>query len=127
MTNNIIEIADKTTLQNLKQDLLKENNNPEQILEEYYNNYQQEKRLKEDYTMITCNVTFGYNRNLNTFKKDINNMIPCSVPQNYPKIKKAKGPWKNIYEIAFGISEINNVNVYIKKENNKKKIIKDAV
>ena len=121
MTNNIIEIADKTTLQNLKQDLLKENNNPEQILEEYYNNYQQEKRLKEDYTMITCNVTFGYNRNLNTFKKDINNMIPCSVPQNYPKIKKAKGPWKNIYEIAFGISEINNVNVYIKKENNKKR------
>ena len=126
MTNNIIEIADKTTLQNLKQDLLKENNNPEQILEEYYNNYQQEKRLKEDYTMITCNVTFGYNRNLNTFKKDINNMIPCSVPQNYPKIKKAKGPWKNIYEIVFGSGETKTIVAKVAKEEKVKQIIKEA-
>lgn len=127
MTDNIIELVDKFTLLKLKQDLLKDDIIPEDILESYYNDYQRQKDLKENYEKITCNVNFGYNRNLKTFKRDLDNMIPCSRPQNYPNIRKARGPWKNIYEIAFGVSETNNVTTYIEKEKSKQiKIIEAA-
>ena len=126
MTDNIIELIDKNALINLKQDLLKEDIIPEEILTSYYNNYQKQKDLRENYEKITCNVNFGYNRNLKTLKRELDNMIPCSKPQNYPNIKKAKGPWKNIYEIAFGISETKTVTTHIEKENNKQMKIKEA-
>ena len=54
-------------------------------------------------------------------------MIPCSTPQNYPNIRKARGPWKNIYEIAFGAGETNAVITHIEKEKNKQMKIKEAV
>ena len=47
MTDNIIELIDKTTLKNLRHDLLKGDSIPEDILESYYNNYQRQKDLKE--------------------------------------------------------------------------------
>ena len=126
MTDNIIELVDKFTLIKLKQDLLKDDIIPEDILESYYNDYQRQKDLKENYEKITCNVNFGYNRNIKTFKRDLDNMIPCSRPQNYPNIRKARGPWKNIYEIAFGVSETNTVITHIEKEKSKQIKIMEA-
>ena len=127
MNDNIIDLVDKVTLINLRQDLLQQDNDPKKILDDYYANYQRKKDLEENYEMITCNVNFGYKRNLKTFKKDLDNMVPCSTVQNYPKIREARGPWKSIYEIAFGESEANTVVAYVEKMKNKQIKIKEAI
>ena len=117
---NIIEIADKETLIALKEELASKINTPEKVIEKFKNQYEE-----KSYDEYTCHINFGYERNINNFKSDVENIKPYSNVQNYPKIMEARGKWQDIYNIAFASGKPITINAKIKKEK-VKQIIKEA-
>lgn len=126
MENNFInKINDIKTLINLKNDLLKEDINAKEILEKYINNYNEEN--EKTYETHSYQVNFGHSRNIIDFKNNIKKMNPCSTPTNYRESTiKAKGEWKDIYEIAFGSTDTTITTKTELKEKPKQRIIKEA-
>ena len=118
---NIIELADKDMLLALKNELSEKTNDPKDILKKYKNQYE-----INNYEKYTCNISFGYNKDITNFQKSIKKIKPYSNIQNYPKIREARGPWQIIYNIAFVSGETLTLNPKIKKAKTKE-LIKEAI
>lgn len=108
---NIIEIADKDTLLALKTELAEKMANPKDVLKKYEIQYK-----SKNYDEYTCNVSFGYGKNITDFKKNIEIIKPYSNIQSFPKVREARGSWQVMYNIAFISGETITVNTKIKKE-----------
>lgn len=129
MDKNILEITekitDKQTLKNLKKELIQPEANINNIIEKYTNEYY---NIDDNYETKTYTINLGYNRTLKNFQKNMKKMMPCSKPKNYRQTNiRAKGPWKNIYEIAFGVTETTITTKTPIKEKTKQIKIKEAI
>ena len=102
MVNRINKIIDKTSdkmfLEALKLDVTNEKSNIIEVINRYISLYDE----MESET-INYDISLGYDRTLKDLKRVYNKLKPYSDPINYREINiKAKGDWKDIYEISFG-------------------------
>ena len=122
--NIIDETYDKLSLNTLKMEITEKNADVEKAVNKFINEYDREKNLnKTDYQ-----INFGYKKTLKDYKKTLNKRKPYSKPKNYREMTvKAKGNWKDIYEIAFGTPN-ETITTRIPAEKNINRIkIKEAI
>lgn len=122
--NKIIDnTKDKMVLKTLKLEITNEKNNIDEILTRYINEYEEKSFKTTNY-----DINLGYTNTLKDYKKTLNKIKPYSNPKNYHKMAvKAKGNWKNIYEIAFGTPNITITTKNIADEKTKQRKIKGTI
>ena len=83
-------------------EITEENANVDEIVNRYIDNYGE-----NEFDTVNYEINLGYSRTLKDYKSMLNKLKPCGIPINYREMNiRAKGNWKHIYEIAFGMPSV---------------------
>ncbi len=126
MLNKINEIIDKTSdtimLKSLKLEVTAKDADVDAVINRYINNYDEKNN-----DIVNYEVNLGYDKTIDDYKKMYSKLKPCGNPLNYHKMNiKARGKWKDIYEISFGTPNLTITTKKLNTEKTKQRRIKEA-